>query len=141
MRKKTEQELTLLMLKGHTPAQAAYEILYNGRYVTTDEIEELEELILKDFFVSVRYMRAVKHSNWPKLCEHITTNSINPHKELTEHQAASREEFVDALMFVRAYVNSGKRKEIEDKVDKGLRIRKANNKPISDNLLRFKKFI
>lgn len=131
MRKKTEQELTLLLLKGHTPAQAAYEILYNGRHVTTDEIEELEELILRDFFVSVRYMRAVKNGNWPALSEHIKENSINMYKELNDTKDISRSEYTDALIYIRAYAHYGDRVSIDGSINQHAPI------AIKDNLLKF----
>lgn len=104
MRLTTEQLFTFELLKGKTPAQAAYELLSQGRYLTPADTDELEEILLKDFFVSIRYMRAVKRGYWPKLTEYIVKNSINPNQLLTEAIAESRTDFVDALMFIRSYV-------------------------------------
>lgn len=115
MRLTTEQLYTFELLKGKTPAQAAYVLLTNGRYLTEADTDELEDILLKDFFVSIRYMRAVKRGYWPKLTEYIVKNSINPNQLLIDAVAENRTDFVDALMFIRSYVLTPKTTTQRDK--------------------------
>lgn len=103
MRAKVEQQLIMLMLKGLRPGQAASAVIAEGRYIKPDDLAELEELIMKDFFAFVHHLDRVKHGHWPELFVYLKENSVNPNQQLNEVRAETKGEYLDALKFVQYY--------------------------------------
>ncbi len=103
MRKTTEKKYICSLLQTNDAAKAAYELLTNGTQLSSKDKEELEQKLLKNLYLCMKYKQSHRPGHWPEFVKLMQTTEID-----TQHYYNnwSKNQHLDYLLFINEYVSA-----------------------------------